>query len=141
MNNRILICGLPNSGKTTFAKFLTEEYKNNEKPYSWLNGDAIRELYQDWDFSLEGRLRQTNRMFTIANDCKYRDVIIDYVCPLEEYRKIINPTHLIYIDTNDHTPYEDTKNLFEPVSNPIIIVKNKDNIYKQAKELYNQLKI
>ena len=55
---RILICGLPGSGKTTLAKRLVEILGNAD----WYNADEIREKFNDWDFSPEGRERQMNRM-------------------------------------------------------------------------------
>lgn len=141
MGNRILICGLPNSGKTTFAKALIHYYAINNNSYVWFNGDDVRKLYNDWDFSLEGRLRQTNRMKELANKSGLIDVIIDYVCPLEEYRKILQPTHIIYIDTKDSTPYKDTLSIFQPVQSPNITVLNKNSIEQCAFTFYNQLKM
>ena len=46
---KILIIGLPGSGKTTLAEKLTKLLKA-----SWVNADSIREKYNDWDFSKEG---------------------------------------------------------------------------------------
>ena len=79
MFHKVLICGLPGSGKTTFAKFLIQQYINNNIPYLWLNGDKVREDSNDWDFSMEGRLRRTVRMNNLANGVRDKDVIIDYV--------------------------------------------------------------
>lgn len=141
MGNRILICGLPNSGKTTFAKFLISLYDTYHKPYLWLNGDRIREEYKDWDFSIQGRQRQTNRMLELANNCTNKDVVIDYVCPLQIYREYLSPTHLVHINTNDYTPYLDTKKIFEPVLNPTITIEHKKDIKQAAKQLFDQLKI
>ena len=141
MSNRVLICGLPNSGKTTYAKFLIELYEANNIPYIWLNGDKVRASFDDWDFSIEGRKRQTLRMKTLADAALNIDVIIDYVCPLVEYRKIINPTHLVFIDTQDRTPYEDTKNIFEPVVGADVVVSSKSDLKSCAKRLFDQLKM
>lgn len=141
MSNRVLICGLPNSGKTTYAKFLIKLYESAGKNYMWLNGDKVRAMFDDWDFSIEGRKRQTLRMKTLADAALNTDVIIDYVCPLVEYRKIIEPTHLVYIDTHDRTPYEDTKNIFEPVVGADVVVSSKSDIEACAKRLYDQLKM
>jgi predicted NACHT family NTPase len=43
---KILIFGLPGSGKTTFAKKLVE---NKKIPH--FNADDIRKLFEDWDFT------------------------------------------------------------------------------------------
>jgi adenylate kinase family enzyme len=47
---KILIFGLPGSGKTTFAKKLVE---NKKIPH--FNADDIRKLFEDWDFTENGR--------------------------------------------------------------------------------------
>ena len=54
---KILIMGLPGSGKTYLAKRVVK-LLNAE----WLNADKVRGHYNDWDFSKEGRMRQANRM-------------------------------------------------------------------------------
>ena len=48
----------------------------------------------DWDFSPEGRLRQSLRMKSIADfeSLHNRIVICDFVCPTEETRQILMPT-------------------------------------------------
>ena len=52
MINKILITGIPGSGKTTLAKPLAELLGAIH-----LSADNIRLLYDDWDFSMEGRIR------------------------------------------------------------------------------------
>ena len=46
MSKKILIIGLPGSGKTTLAKELKKKIKAD-----WINADNIRKRYNDWDFS------------------------------------------------------------------------------------------
>ena len=53
---KILIMGLPGSGKTTLAKHLVPMYNA-----VWLNADEVRKDADDWDFSEEGRKRQSLR--------------------------------------------------------------------------------
>ena len=50
---KILIMGLPGAGKTFLAR---EIYKDLSAV--WINGDAIRKINKDLDFSREGRIRQ-----------------------------------------------------------------------------------
>ena len=59
---KILIQGLPGSGKTTLAKNLQTKLKAG-----WVNADQVRKKYNDWDFSLDGRLRQAKRLNQLAN--------------------------------------------------------------------------
>ena len=58
MSQRILIMGLPGAGKTTLAKELKKQLEALGKSVQWLNADAVREKFNDWDFSDAGRLRQ-----------------------------------------------------------------------------------
>ena len=60
---RVLIMGLPGSGKTT----LTDILKKFIPHATHLNADQLREEAGDWDFSEEGRLRQARRMKDAAD--------------------------------------------------------------------------
>ncbi len=50
---RVLIFGLPGSGKSTLANELVKRL-----PCVRLNGDAVRKIFGDKDFSMKGRLLQ-----------------------------------------------------------------------------------
>ena len=106
---KILIMGLPGSGKTTLALELT-----NMLNAEWLNADVIRKKENDWDFSEEGRKRQARRMFNLSEKYKKlgKIVIADFVCPLPETRKLFNPDYLIWIDTIKEGRFSDTNKLF-----------------------------
>ena len=73
---KILIMGLPGSGKTTLAKEVVKSLKAD-----WFNADKIRGKYNDWDFSREGILRQVKRMRKLADKSKKKFVVADFVCP------------------------------------------------------------
>ncbi len=106
---RILIMGLPGSGKTTLAHELTSLLSPN---CLWINADEIRELYNDWDFSLEGRIRQSIRMRELADASEKEYVICDFVAPLVEMRNNFNADYTIWVDTITEGRYKDTNNLF-----------------------------
>ena len=123
---KILIFGLPGSGKTTFAKQLTA---NTDIPH--FNADEIRGMFKDWDFSQPGRLRQVTRMFnlcTIAN----KTCVVDFVCPYNLYRKDYDLT--IWMNTIDFSKYSDTNKLFEKPVKVDYEVKN-FNYKKILKEI------
>jgi len=112
---KILILGLPGAGKTTFASKLINRLSIKDKPFAWFNGDNVRYMYDDWDFSEEGRLRQTKRMAETANITKDNKIlaICDYVCPKEDYRKLFDADLTVWIDTIKSSRFENTNQLFE----------------------------
>ena len=107
---KILIMGLPGSGKTYLAKRMQPILKA-----AWYNADIVREMANDWDFSPEGRIRQSLRMKNLANFEKNqgRIVICDFVCPTRETKKNFNPDITIWMNTIKSGRYEDTNKMFE----------------------------
>ena len=102
--------GLPGSGKT----YLTERLVPLLSA-AWFNADKIREMTNDWDFSDQGRLRQSNRMKTYADFEKShgRMVICDFVCPTRETRQMFDADFTVWMDTTEEGRFEDTNKLFE----------------------------
>ena len=62
---KILIFGLPGSGKTTLATYLIDLLGEDTV---WYNADEVRKANNDWDFTDEGRLRQAERMRDLMNE-------------------------------------------------------------------------
>ena len=60
---KILVCGLPGSGKTWLAERLIKHIEH----CAWYNADFLRKFANDWDFEIEGRMRQAHRMKTFAD--------------------------------------------------------------------------
>ena len=105
--------GLPGSGKTTLALHLVALLNNIGETVLHLNADLIRSQFDDWDFSKEGRIRQSNRMRELADNstCKY--VIADFVAPIQEMRQNFEPNFTIWVDTIKESRYADTNAIFE----------------------------
>jgi hypothetical protein len=80
----------------------------------WFNADEIRRKYNDWDFSREGRIRQSLRMFDFALRCTEDFVICDFVAPLVEMRNNFKADWTIWIDTIDEGRFDDTNKAFVP---------------------------
>jgi len=112
VSRRVLIMGLPGSGKTTIATSIVKRLLM-KGTVDWYNADVVREKYNDWDFSTEGRLRQAVRMRTLANDSNSDYVICDFVCPTAEMRYIFQPDWIVWMDTITEGRYDDTNKLFE----------------------------
>jgi len=64
---RILVMGLPDAGKICLTEQLVEQIQASGKIISWFNADKIREAYNDWGFSQEGRLRESHRMRELSD--------------------------------------------------------------------------
>ena len=101
--------GLPGAGKTTLANELAKLIESKR-----LNADEIRRAANDWDFSEEGRTRQSKRMFEVALKLKNEgnNVIADFICPTPEARKIFPADYIIWVDTIKEGRFEDTNQMF-----------------------------
>ena len=165
---KILICGLPGSGKTWLAERLVKKIDN----CAWYNADVLRKYSNDWDFTNEGRIRQARRMKTFA-DFEIENgrwVICDFVAPTKESRDIFKPDYVIWLDTinrgrvvsskvdelksiqnlpfdanslQESKAFDDTTKIFDPpkkINKHIKQFLNEDEIKELASELKNSKK-
>ena len=165
---KILICGLPGSGKTWLAERLVKKIDN----CAWYNADVLRKYSNDWDFTNEGRIRQARRMKTFA-DFEIENgrwVICDFVAPTKESRDIFKPDYVIWLDTinrgrvvsskvdelksiqnlpfdanslEESKAFDDTTKIFNPpekINKHIKQFLNEDEIKEFAAELKNSKK-
>jgi adenylylsulfate kinase len=113
MAMKILIMGLPGSGKSTLAAPFAQLVNG-----VWLNADAVRKEYDDWDFSPEGRIRQAQRMRYLADGVVRAGqvAVADFVCPTEQARAEFAPDYTVWMDTIKAGRFEDTNRVFVPPS-------------------------
>ena len=110
---KILICGLPGTGKTTFAEALKNQIQLKGKTVVWYNADYIRHINNDWDFSPDGRIRQAKRMKHLADTAMTDYSVCDFVAPTKEIRDIFDADYIIWMDTESWSNYQDTDKVFE----------------------------
>ena len=127
---KILVMGLPGSGKTTLAKILAEKLSA-----AYFNADEVRKMFNDWDFSEEGRIRQANRMYDLANVSNNDFVVADFVCPTHETRDAFSPDFIVLMDTIDASRFEDTNKVFVRPTRVDVEITAWGDVQTQADEI------
>lgn len=107
---KILIFGLPGSGKTTLARPFAKLIGGVH-----INADEVRKHYDDWDFTPEGRMRQAQRMRYLSDGVVRagKIAVTDFICPTEAARQSFDPDFTVWMDTIKEGRFEDTNKMFE----------------------------
>lgn len=82
----IVIFGQPGAGKTTIAQHLVKEN------FHHIDGDVLRDIFKNKDYSREGRIKNLNRASDIAvyMDSISSNVVLSFVYPYEEAREYLS---------------------------------------------------
>jgi len=113
---KILIMGLPGSGKTWLGSRIAERFT-----IPFWDADVVRKTYNNWDFSSKGREQQALRMRKLAEVDPIS--ISCFICPLPSLIRHFLPDKIIWMDTIREGKYENTNNLFvEPKNTDVRII-------------------
>jgi len=100
------LTGQPGSGKTTLAKAIIEE--RFFRDWFHIDGDDIRELFENKDYSKEGRMKNVLLAQQLAQylHSKGKDVIVSLVSPYKDQRdkfkeKMGDMLNEIYVHTSE----------------------------------------
>ena len=122
---KILVCGLPGAGKTTLALELRRKLIAADVNATVIDGDQMRLIYQDVDFSEEGRINQAHRIGELADiiNSQGTTAICSFVCPTPATRTAFwgstvwndkIKTVTIYVNRIAKSGYADTDKMFIP---------------------------
>jgi len=144
-----VIFGQPHSGKTTLAKEVQSElFLERGISTPIIDGDDIRELFKNKDFSKEGRIKNLQKISDIATfmNSKYYEVIVSAVYPIKEAREYLEElckgqivwVYLQYSDIRGRESFHvkdfDIPNEFE-MSNLLILNTTNNGIKECVKEI------
>jgi cytidyltransferase-like protein len=112
MNRKILIMGLPGSGKTTLAKALVPLLNAVH-----FNADAVRaNINKDLGFSLPDRIEQARRMGWLCDRVVEAGAfaVADFICPTPEARTAFGAAFVVWVDRIKESGFADTNRMFVP---------------------------
>ena len=112
IKRKILIMGLPGSGKTTLSAALAPLIGAVA-----FNADAVRaNINKDLGFTLEDRIEQARRMGWLCDRVLEagHSAIADFVCPTPDTRAAFGDAFVIFVDRVHEGRFADTNRIFIP---------------------------
>jgi adenylylsulfate kinase len=141
--------GQPGSGKTTLAKHL-ETYISSTEKVIHIDGDDLRNIFNNKDYSEEGRRKNIERAQDIAlfMSNKGFEVVVSLVSPFINQRenfksKLGDNIKEIYVHTKNIRGREDfhVTEYEQPISNFVEIDTTDRSIVESSVELFSKLLI
>lgn len=142
----IWFTGQPGAGKTTLALKFIEEKKNENPNLSvvHIDGDNLRTITQNFDYSLEGRKKNIENVHTIARFMDHHGalVVISVVAPLRVMRNALKETNKmteVYVHTSNIRGREKNfaKNYEPPENDFIDIDTTNDSVEESVTKILN----
>lgn len=128
MVRKILIMGLPGSGKTTLAKVLVPLLNAVH-----FNADDLRKnINKDLGFSEPDRIEQARRMGWLCDQVIKSGsfAVADFICPTPLTREAFGPAFVVWVDRTKQSCFPDTNAMFVPPSSfDLRVVPNLEAIY------------
>ena len=115
MKRKILVMGLPGSGKTTLSKLLSVRLNAVH-----FNADEVRaNINKDLGFSEEDRIEHARRMGWLCDQVVQVGgyAIADFICPTPATREAFSAggdPFVIWVDRIKQGPFDDTNRMFVP---------------------------
>ena len=143
--------GQPGAGKTTLAEMLKEELEKNRNfvyKVFRIDGDDMRELFSNKDYSIKGRVDNVSTAQRIAHYLhnQEKDVIVSLVSPYidqrEDFKKLLGDNiKEIYVHTSDKRDRDQFKTIAytPPQSNYIEIDTTFDAPIESLKKILEKL--
>lgn len=142
--------GQPHSGKTTLARHLktTLQIANEIRLVYMIDGDKLRDLFQNKDYSEVGRRKNIERAYSIARYIQdlnpFNDVIIAVASPfldLREELKEVTDVIEIYVHTTNIRGRENfhVANFEKPRVNYIDLDTTDVDVLTTLNELFNKI--
>lgn len=136
------ITGQSGAGKTTLSNWMKQEIDTHAVT---IDGDELRDVFQNKDYSVEGRKKNVELAQNIAKflNSKYNSVIVSVIAPFreqrEEFKRMMgNDIVEIYVCCDEiRSPHTTTYE--EPQQDFILINTNNKNDYEKVRTLYREM--